>query len=58
MDNSGNFYLNGTNGYLQWNRSSDTLGIKGDMYLYYLDTKKYWDTKANIRNNILKRLGI
>ena len=31
---------------------------KGDMYLYYLDTKKYWDTKANIRNNILKRLGI
>jgi hypothetical protein len=31
MDNSGNFYLNGTNGYLQWNRSSDTLGIKGDI---------------------------
>lgn len=31
---------------------------KGDMYLYYLDTKKYWDTKSNIRNNILKKLGI
>lgn len=31
---------------------------KGDMYLYYLDTKKYWDTKANIRENILKSLGI
>jgi len=31
---------------------------KGDMYLYYLDTKKYWDTKANIRNNLLKKLGI
>ena len=31
MDNSGNFYLNGTNGYLQWNRGSDTLGIKGDI---------------------------
>ncbi len=31
MDNSGNFYLNGTNGYLQWNRGTDTLGIKGDI---------------------------
>ena len=31
---------------------------KGSMNLYYLDTKDYWDTKANIRNNILKRLGI
>jgi hypothetical protein len=32
--------------------------VKGDLYLYYLDTKDYWDTKANIRNKILKRLGI
>jgi RecB family endonuclease NucS len=32
--------------------------LRGDMYLYYLDTKKYWDTKANIRNNLLKKLGI
>ena len=31
---------------------------KGDMDLYYLDTKKYWDTKANIRSNVLKKLGI
>ncbi len=31
---------------------------KGDMYLYYLDTKDYWDTKSNIRNKLLKRLGI
>lgn len=31
---------------------------KGDMYLYYLDTKKYWDTKANIRSKILSKLGI
>ena len=32
--------------------------LRGDMYLYYLDTKKYWDTKANIRSKVLKRLGI
>ena len=31
---------------------------RGDMYLYYLDTMKYWDTKSNIRNNVLKKLGI
>ena len=31
---------------------------KGDLYLYYLDTKDYWNTKSNIRNNVLKRLGI
>jgi hypothetical protein len=31
---------------------------KGDLYLYYLDTKDYWETKSNIRNNVLKRLGI
>jgi hypothetical protein len=31
---------------------------KGDIDLYYLDTKKYWNTKANIRNNLLKKLGI
>ncbi len=29
-----------------------------DIYLYYLDTKDYWDTKSNIRNKLLKRLGI
>jgi hypothetical protein len=29
-----------------------------DMYLYYLDTKDYWDTKANIRNKLLSRIGI
>jgi len=29
---------------------------KGDMYLYYLDTKKYWETKANIRNSLLNKL--
>lgn len=26
--------------------------------LLYLDTKDYWDTKANIRNRILSKLGI
>jgi hypothetical protein len=31
---------------------------KGDLYLYYLDTKDYWDTKANIRSKILSKLGI
>ena len=31
---------------------------KGDMSLYYLDTKDYWDTKANIRNKILSKIGI
>ena len=31
---------------------------KGSMNLYYLDTKDYWDTKSNIRNKLLKKLGI
>ena len=31
---------------------------RGDMNLYYLDTKDYWDTKANIRSKILSKLGI
>ena len=31
---------------------------KGDMNLYYLDTKDYWDTKANIRSRILSKIGI
>lgn len=31
---------------------------KGSMNLYYLDTKDYWDTKANIRSKILSKLGI
>ena len=31
---------------------------KGSMNLYYLDTKDYWDTKANIRNKILSKIGI
>jgi len=31
---------------------------RGDLHLYYLDTKDYWDTKANIRNKILSRIGI
>ena len=31
---------------------------KGSMNLYYLDTKDYWDTKANIRSKILSRIGI
>ena len=31
---------------------------KGSMNLYYLDTKDYWDTKANIRNKLLSRIGI
>ena len=31
---------------------------KGSMNLYYLDTKDYWDTKANIRSKILNKIGI
>lgn len=31
---------------------------RGDMSLYYLDTKDYWNTKENIRNEKLKSLGI
>jgi hypothetical protein len=31
---------------------------KGDLYLYYLDTKDYWNTKENIRNDVLNKLGI
>lgn len=31
---------------------------KGDMKLYYLDTKDYWDTKSNIRNKILSEIGL
>jgi len=31
MQNNGNFYLSGTNGYLSWNAGADTLGIKGDI---------------------------
>jgi hypothetical protein len=29
-----------------------------DMNLYYLDTKDYWETKSDIRNNTLKKIGI
>jgi hypothetical protein len=29
---------------------------KGSMNLYYLDTKDYWDTKANIRSKILSKI--
>jgi len=31
---------------------------RGDLRLYYLDTKDYWDTKSNIRNKLLSKLGI
>ena len=31
MQNNGNFFLTGTNGYLSWNAGADTLGIKGDI---------------------------
>jgi hypothetical protein len=31
---------------------------RGDLHLYYLDTKDYWDTKANIRSKTLSKLGI
>lgn len=31
---------------------------KADMKLYYLDTKDYWETKSNIRNKILSKIGI
>ena len=31
---------------------------RGNIDLYYLDTKDYWDTKANIRNKILSKIGI
>ncbi len=31
---------------------------RGDIHLYYLDTKNYWDTKSNIRSKVLSKLGI
>ena len=31
---------------------------RGDLHLYYLDTKDYWETKANIRSKILSKIGI
>jgi hypothetical protein len=31
MQNNGNFFLSGTNGFLSWNAVADTLGIKGDI---------------------------
>ena len=31
---------------------------RGNIDLYYLDTKDYWETKANIRNKILSKIGI
>jgi hypothetical protein len=31
---------------------------RGDLHLHYLDTKDYWDTKANIRNKLLSKIGI
>jgi hypothetical protein len=31
---------------------------RGNIDLYYLDTKDYWDTKANIRSKILSKIGI
>ena len=31
MSSSGDFYLNGTNGFLQWNSETETLGIKGEI---------------------------
>ena len=31
---------------------------RGNIDLYYLDTKDYWETKSNIRNKILSKIGI
>jgi hypothetical protein len=31
---------------------------RGNIDLYYIDTKDYWETKANIRNKILSKIGI
>lgn len=39
-------------------RFIDNSPSRGDMSLYYLDTKDYWDTKANIRSKILSKIGI
>jgi hypothetical protein len=43
-------------------RFIDNSPSRGDSFigcsLYYLDTKDYWETKANIRNKILSKLGI
>lgn len=39
-------------------RFIDNSPSRGDISLYYLDTKDYWDTKANIRNKILSKIGI
>ena len=39
-------------------RFIDNSPSKGDISLYYIDTKDYWNTKSNIRNKKLKKLGI
>lgn len=39
-------------------RFIDNSPSRGDMFLYYLETRDYWDTKANIRNKTLNKLGI
>lgn len=39
-------------------RFIDNSPSRGDMSLYYIDTKDYWDTKTNIRNKVLNKLGI
>jgi hypothetical protein len=31
MQNNGNFFLSGTNGFLSWNATADTMAIKGDI---------------------------
>lgn len=39
-------------------RFIDNSPSRGEMSLHYLDTKDYWDTKSNIRNKILSKIGI
>jgi hypothetical protein len=39
-------------------RFIDNSPSRGEMSLHYLDTKDYWDTKANIRTKILSKIGI
>lgn len=39
-------------------RFIDNSPSRGEMSLHYLDTKDYWETKANIRSKILSKIGI
>jgi len=46
MDNTGNFYLGGTDGALRWNSDADTLYIEGEIVILSGTTKDLLDSKT------------